>query len=296
MTKPKALILGISGMLGNAVFRAFRSSPAFDVTGTVRDPSLLQYFPARDAAAIVSGVDVLDVQNLAASVTRLRPDLVVNCVGLIKQFATANDPLVALPLNAMFPHRLARLCQPLGARVVHISTDCVFSGRRGHYTEADISDADDLYGKSKALGELLDYRNAVTLRTSIIGRELNTARSLVDWFLAQEGRVQGYRQAIFSGLPASELALIVRDIVAPKSALSGLYHVSAAPISKYDLLRLIARRYGKDIEIVADNGVRIDRSLDSSRFTAATRYRPPDWPELIRRMHEADHRRGTDNV
>jgi dTDP-4-dehydrorhamnose reductase len=294
--KPKVLILGISGMLGSSMFRAFRASASFEVIGTVRSSSALQHFSDHDARAIVAGIDILDADLLEAAVRQQRPNFVINCVGLIKQFAASNDPLVALPLNAMFPHRLARLCAPLGVRVIHISTDCVFSGRAGQYTETDIPDADDLYGISKALGELHDYRNAVTLRTSIIGRELNTAHSLVDWFLAQQGEVRGYRQAIFSGLPTSELANVVRDIVIPNAELFGLYHVSATPISKYDLLHLIARQYGKDIRIDPDDRVRIDRSLNSSRFTRATKYHPPGWPELVRRMYENDHRRGAGNV
>ncbi len=202
----KILVLGITGMLGSAVFKAFSQDSQYDVWGTLRSSAALNRFPASDSERILTGVDVLDQDSLVSVLTKVRPDVVVNCVGLIKQLADANDPLTALPTNALLPHRLARLCSLAGARLIHISTDCVFSGRIGGYLESDLSDAEDLYGKSKYIGELHDLPNAITLRTSIIGHELNSSHSLVDWFLSQEGSVRGFSQAIFSGLPTAELA------------------------------------------------------------------------------------------
>jgi dTDP-4-dehydrorhamnose reductase len=216
---------------------------------------------------------------------KVKPHVVINCIGLIKQLAEADDPLSAIPINALLPHRLARLCDVAGARLVHMSTDCVFAGTKGMYTEADMSDAKDLYGRSKYLGEV-DYPHAITLRTSIIGHELSGAHSLVGWFLAQQGSVRGFRRAIFSGLPTVELARVIRDHVIPHPELRGLYHVSAEPINKFDLLTLVARAYGKTIDITPDDKLAIDRSLDSSRFRQATGYQPEPWPELVRRMRE----------
>ena len=285
------LILGAGGMLGSEVFKSFRRSKHYSVKATVRNAAALKFFTAEEAAAIQTNVDVLDADALVSLLDIARPDVVINCVGMIKQQSSVKDPLVALPINALFPHRLARLCSLVGARLVHVSTDCVFSGSAGSYTEDDTPDATDLYGRSKLLGEVVEHGNAVTLRTSIIGRELSSSLSLVDWFLAQQGQVQGYTNAIFSGLPTCELARVMRDIVVPKPELHGLYHVSAQPISKLELLRLIASHYGKNIDIIPNSEVVIDRSLDSSRFTAATGYRAPVWPELIRSMHETDSRR-----
>lgn len=290
MTTNRILILGASGMLGNAVFRAFHGQPRHEVTATTRSASSLKYFSDEQQKSILTNVDVLDADSLINLLSRIKPDVIVNCVGLIKQLASAKDPLVALPLNALFPHRLARLTALSGARLVHISTDCVFSGATGNYTENSIVDATDLYGISKHLGETVDYTNAVTLRTSIIGRGLTSSNSLVDWFLSQQGQTLGYEKAIFSGLPTCELAAVIRDVVIPRKNLSGLYHVSAKPISKYDLLRLIAAEYQKDITIVRDGRVVIDRSLDSSKFTAATGYVAAEWPELVKRMHDSDFR------
>jgi dTDP-4-dehydrorhamnose reductase len=296
MRKMKVLIVGASGMLGAVVFRSFLSCGNFEVVATVRDSSILRFFSESEASFLLTDIDVLDESRLASLLNSERPDIVINCVGLIKQLPSASDPLIALPINALFPHRLAHLCRLLQARLIHISTDCVFSGAVGNYTEHDVTDAQDLYGRSKLLGEVVESENAVTLRTSIIGRGLNTTHSLVDWFLAQESTVPGYAKAIFSGLPSSELAQIIRDIVVPHKELSGLYHVSAAPISKFDLLHLIARQYGKAIKIVPDDRMVIDRSLNSSKFTRATGYRAPEWTELIRRMYDTDSHRKILNV
>lgn len=281
----RVLVLGVTGMLGRAAFRVLAAAPGLEAWGSARSAGAAGAFAPALRERVLTGVDVLDDDALVTLLARVRPDVVVNCVGLIKQLAAAEDPLQALPLNALFPHRLARLAALSGARVVHISTDCVFAGDRGAYREDDTPDASDLYGRSKALGELLDYPHAVTLRTSIIGHELGSAHALVDWFLAQEGQVRGFTRAVFSGLPTVELAAVIRDHVLPRPELRGLYHVSAAPIDKCALLTLVAQAYGKDIAIVPDATVALDRSLDSTRFRAATGYQPAEWPELVRRMH-----------
>jgi dTDP-4-dehydrorhamnose reductase len=185
----------------------------------------------------------------------------------------------------MLPHRRARLCALAGARLVHVSTDCVFSGGRGNYAESDAADALDLYGRSKHMGEV-DYPNAITLRTSIIGHELDSRHGLLEWFLAQSGQCKGFTRAVFSGLPTVELARVVRDFVLQQPALRGVYHVSAAPIDKYTLLKLVARVYGKSIDIVADDQLAIDRSLNSSRFSQASGYQAPPWETLVQAMHD----------
>lgn len=281
----RILVLGVTGMLGNAVFRVFSDDASHETWGTLRSGTALRHFPGQSQACLLAGVDVLDQDALVAVLTKVRPDVVINCIGLIKQLADAKDPLAALPINAILPHRLARLCALGGARLIHMSTDCVFSGRQGAYRESDLSDAEDLYGKSKYIGELHDLPHAITLRTSIIGHELESCHALVDWFLSQQGSVKGFSRAIFSGLPTVELARVMKDFVIPHPQLSGLYHVAAQPIAKRDLLDLVAAQYGKQIEICPDDSLVIDRSLDGSRFGEATGYVAPPWPELIRRMH-----------
>ena len=279
------LIIGASGMLGNAMFRTFAADARFSVTGTVRNISSRRWFEESLQERILPGVEVEQADSLAAAFRAVKPALVINCVGVVKQLAAADDPLITLPINALLPHRLAALCDIAGARLVQISTDCVFSGAKGGYVESDFPDADDLYGRSKLLGEV-DYPHAITLRTSIIGHELGGARSLVNWFLAQQGPVKGFTKAIFSGLPTVVLAELVRDVLVARPELHGLYHVAAAPIAKYDLLQLVAEVYGKQIDIVPSDALVIDRSLDAGRFHAATGYTAPAWPALIARMRQ----------
>jgi dTDP-4-dehydrorhamnose reductase len=280
----KILILGVTGMLGNAMFRYLSQNDEYEVYGSARSATASRHFGAGAADRIVTGIDVENHDALIRLFNTVKPEVVVNCIGLIKQLAAADDPLSAIPINTLLPHRLAGLCRVAGARLIHVSTDCVFSGTKGSYLESDPSDAKDLYGRSKYLGEVTDS-HTITLRTSIIGPELNDgAHALLGWFLAQKGSVRGYTRAIFSGVPTVELARIVGDVVIPRPELSGLYHVAAQPISKYDLLKLVAEIYEKQIEITPFDDFVIDRSLDASRFNAATGYRAPDWRELVSSM------------
>lgn len=281
----RVMVLGVTGMLGNAVFRIFGQDARFETLGTLRSASGKKHFPPESHNRLIANIDVLDQDSLCAVLAQTRPDVVVNCVGLIKQLADAKNPLTALPINAMLPHRLASLCALSGTRLIHVSTDCVFSGRKGKYRESDLSDAEDLYGKSKYIGEVHDHPHVITLRTSIIGHELATAHALVDWFLSQEGEVRGYSRAVFSGLPTVELARVMKDFVLPRPELSGLYHVAAEPIAKLDLLKLVAAEYGKEIVIRPDDRLVIDRSLDGSRFEEASGYTAPPWPTLVASMH-----------
>ena len=286
----KVLVLGASGMLGNAVLRFFSASPGFEVFGTVRSADSLRLLPADLQQRIsysgdVESMDGSYVEGVLQLLDRLHPEVVINCIGVVKQLAAANDVLTALPVNSLLPHRLVRLCRLARARLIHISTDCVFSGAAGMYREQDTPDASDLYGVSKRLGEV-DDPQAITLRTSIIGPELAGGHGLLAWFLAQRGRVKGFTRAIFSGLPTVELARLMREVVIPHPELHGLHHVSAEPISKYRLLQLFAQVYGVSIEIEPDAELIIDRSLDSSRFRRLTGWTPPPWPELVRTMHQ----------
>ncbi|HLP97534.1 MAG TPA: SDR family oxidoreductase [Sideroxyarcus sp.] len=280
----RILVLGASGMLGNAMIRVLSEASGWQVYGTVRSENAKQLFHPDIAARVICGVDVMQHDSLTKAFIQARPDVVINCVGLVKQLADAEDPLQAIPVNTLLPHRLARMCELADARLLHMSTDCVFAGDKGNYRESDPSDAKDLYGRSKYLGETA-YPHTVTLRTSIIGHELQSAHGLVGWFLSQQGSCRGYTKAIFSGLPTVVLAQIVRDVVIPRTDLSGVYHVAAQPISKYDLLKLIASVYGKTIEIVPDDKLVIDRSLNAERFREATGYVAPGWSGLIELMH-----------
>ena len=272
-------------MLGHVVFRYVARCPGFDVHATVRTSLGARALPEELRPAVHPGVDAADFDSVLRVLADVRPDVVINCVGLIKQAATANDPLVAIPLNSVFPHRLQRSCEAAGTRLVHISTDCVFSGRTGGYRESDASDAYDLYGRSKYLGEV-DAPNAVTLRTSIVGPEAVPGHGLLGWFLRTSGTVRGYTRAVFSGLPTIELSKVIVDRVLPNPELRGVYHVASDPIAKFDLISLFAKAYGHEVEIIPDDSVEVDRSLDGTQFRAATGYEAPAWPALVRGMRD----------
>jgi dTDP-4-dehydrorhamnose reductase len=281
----KVLILGGSGMLGHTLFRYLSEDSSLDVFATVRSSKELSgWLPADRLKKVCRDVDIYQIDRLVKVFAEVRPNLVVNCIGIIKQVPEALDPIATITTNALLPHRIAGLCGAAGARMIQISSDCVFDGEQGSYTESDFSNATDLYGRTKLLGETT-YPHCITLRTSIIGHELKGNYGLVEWFLSQEKVVHGLRKAIYSGFPTIELARIIRDYVIPNSEMTGLYHVSSNPISKYELLKLIKVQYGKQIELEPEDSFRLDRSLDSSRFRSLTGYNPPKWPELVREMY-----------
>lgn len=282
----RVLVLGASGMIGSAMVRVLSERREWEVFGTLRSADTKRFFLPAVADRLLSGVDAEKQEALVRAFARVKPDVVINCIGLTKHHKEAEDPQLALPLNALLPHRLADLCAVSGARLIHVSTDCVFAGTKGDYTEGDAPDATDVYGKAKHLGEV-DYPHAITLRTSTIGHELQSNYGLLEWFLTQQETCKGFSRAIFSGLPNTEFARVVRDVVIPRPEMRGLYHVGADPIGKYDLLQLIARVYGKQIDIVRDDEFEIDRSLDSGRFSRATGYKAAGWPELIQAMYES---------
>ena len=274
-------------MLGHTLFTQLSSQKNLDAYATVRSSSGLPlWFSPGLVEKIRAGVDAYNFDTIIRAFGSIQPDIVINCIGLIKQLPIASDPLAAITINSLLPHRISMICRSAGARMIHISTDCVFDGKKGNYTEGDSSTADDLYGRSKFLGEVAYPPHCLTLRTSIIGHELKGKLGLVEWFLAQEGKVSGFSHAIYSGFPTIEFARIIADHILPNPELAGIYHLSSDPISKYDLLKLVARKYDKNIEIEPYDDFRQDRSLDSSLFRRITGYMAPSWPELVDKMHQ----------
>ena len=211
------------------------------------------------------------------------PEVVVNAIGIVKQRADAKESVASIEINALLPHRLAVLCSAVGARLIHFSTDCVFSGREGNYSETSTPDPDDLYGRTKLLGEVQD-KTCLTLRTSIIGPELRRKTGLLEWLLAQSGTVKGYRGAIFSGFTTLEMSRIIERLAVEFPEAHGLYHVASEPVNKYELLKMIKRELNLEVKVVADDAIRCDRSLDSSRFRAHFGYTPPTWNQMIEEL------------
>jgi dTDP-4-dehydrorhamnose reductase len=277
----KVLVLGAAGMMGHALYRVLATQNGLHVVGTVRDLAATAALPRSHRADLQVCVFEEDTGPLRALIESFQPHVIINCIGDVGHAGSAQ----AVWVNAYLPHQLAEIAGGTGARLIHIGTDGVFSGRKGGYSEADMPDPEDFYGRSKLLGEV-SQAHCLTLRTSIIGHELGRGRRLLTWLLSQSGEVKGFRRAIFSGLTAAELASVITRHVLPRPELHGILHVSADAISKYELLSLIVAHYGMDITVVPDDTLMIDRSLDSSRFRDLTDYRPIRWPDMIARMRE----------
>ncbi len=279
----KILILGGSGMLGHKLVQ--RLSAKFEVWTTLRDNlSNYQHFNLYNAARTFDKINVENIESVEDVVSTVNPQVVINAVGVIKQLDTSKNVIKTLTINSIFPHKLAEITRRTKARLITISTDCVFLGDRGSYSETDVPDALDLYGQSKHFGEVVG-ENCLTLRTSIIGRELKTEHSLVEWFLSnQGGTVKGFSNAIYSGFPTVVLADVIGDLISEHKTLNGLYHISSDPIDKLKLLQLIKQAYRANIEIEPFADFIIDRSLNSSKFRKIVDFYPPAWEDMIKMM------------
>jgi dTDP-4-dehydrorhamnose reductase len=281
---PRVLILGGMGMFGHQLYHAARLR--FDTWVTIRGDGVdtdarVDHPLFSEPRRIITGVDATLPQTYADAIARVRPHVIVNAIGVIKQRAEMTDPAEMIQVNALFPHQLARRAAAAGARLIHLSTDCVFSGTTGGYRETDLADASDLYGRSKLLGEVT-APDVLTLRTSMIGRELSSRHGLVEWFLGRRNQhADGFTQAIFSGLTTPVLAALIVEIIERHTHLAGVYHVAAAPIDKYQLLGLLDGAFGANVRITPRDRPRVDRSLDGSRFRDATGFVAPDWQTMI---------------
>lgn len=285
--KPKAniLVLGASGMLGSALFSELpKVSSQYKTIGTFRGQSPTPIL--HNSMTLIPLEDVFDKNALSDIMRNNDISVVINAIGLIKQLGGELKKSDYVKINSWLPHYLVEICDEFGARFIEVSTDCVFTGAKGLYSEKDVPDARDIYGVSKLLGEVTDNPNALTIRTSIIGHESGRAASLIDWFLSTSGQVKGFDKAIFSGFPTAYLAQIIGQYILPNKTLSGLYHISAKPIDKYSLLCLVAQKYQHNVKLVPNSDLVIDRSLDSSRFMTETGFVPPEWSELIDIMKE----------
>lgn len=276
----RILIIGAAGMLGHKLCQVL--SRRHEVWATLRGaPAEFARYELLPPLRLVEGVDVTSFSTVDRAISRVQPDVVVNCVGVIKQLPTAKDPIPSIAINSLFPHILGRRCSESGIRMLHVSTDCVFSGNKGMYTESDTPDPIDLYGRSKLMGEV-DRPGCLTLRTSIIGRELSTRSGLVEWFLSSRGgRVNGFTRAIYSGLTTLAMSRLIDRLINHHADLSGLYHVSSNPISKHDLLHLLRKAFDAPIDIEPYDAFQMDRSLDSTRFRTAIGWQPPLWHEMV---------------
>ena len=279
----RVLVLGGEGMLGHKVFQILGSrfpGAYCTIRGRPAD-ELCRRVDILQGDSVLHGVDATDFASLAGLFADVAPTEVVNCIGVVKQRPEAQDPIPTIALNSLLPHHLAAMAAGVGARLIHFSTDCVFSGRKGAYLEDDVSDAEDLYGRSKYLGEVVGPA-ALTLRTSIVGRELSNFASLLEWFLAQRGKtIRGFRRVLFSGVTTNQMALVVGDLIEQHPTLTGLYQVAGRWISKHDLLCLAREAFALDVDIVPDDTQASDRTLCGDRFAGATGFVAPSWGEML---------------
>ena len=277
------LVLGSGGMLGSTLMRALPTLLETEVLGTLRQTTAL---PRVEPSRLITGVNADDFSSIERVLDDIKPRALINCIGLIKQLKEGQSPIPCIKINSLLPHQLANACSKRGVRLIHISTDCVFSGSIGNYTEQDIPDPPDVYGRSKLLGEV--HEGGLTLRTSIIGHEPSgKALSLIDWFLGAQGTLRGFTHAIYTGIPTVELARVIALILRDFPNLTGLHHVSAQRIDKHSLLQIVQRVYRKtDVTLRPDDSFAIDRSLNSALFQQLSGWAPPTWESLISSMHQ----------
>jgi dTDP-4-dehydrorhamnose reductase len=275
----KILVFGAKGMLGNTLFKYFMSNSKYTVFGTSRKPN-------DSIENIITGIDILDLESVETAIKKVEPDYILNAVGIIKQKQSTEYESLCIKINSLWPRDLEKLSKKYNYKTIHFSTDCVFTGSKGNYLESDNPDARDVYGLTKYLGEISGEKS-LTLRTSIIGHELNSSVSLIDWFLSQENEIKGFSKAIYSGFPTIYIAkFIEKYIFDTKNELSGLYHLSSEAINKYDLLKIVSKVYDKNIVINKDIDFEIDRSLNSERISSELSWKSPNWEELVKLMFE----------
>lgn len=272
----KILVLGSNGMIGNTIFSYLSKVNGFEVYGSEKRKSIQKN---------ILVLNTLNQNDLKYFFHRNFFDVVINCIGITKHRSEIEYPDYVISLNSLLPWKLNNFSKKYNFRLIQISTDCVFSGKKGNYNENDISDASDIYGKSKSLGEIINEKKCVTIRTSTIGHEVIYKNGLLEWFLSQK-ECKGYANAIFSGFPTIVLAQIIHKYIIPNQNLFGLYHIGSNSISKYDLLKKINFLYKKKINLIFDDTVVINRSLNSEKFKLVTGYNPPEWNELLEIMRK----------
>lgn len=275
----RVMVLGASGMLGHKLLSVL--SDCFEVVGTVRDSAAIEATALFAKHQWIHGVDASRFETVEKALLEWKPDVVLNAIGAVKQIDDGKSPVACIRLNALFPHQVAVVCGKIDARFITFSTDCVFSGRHGPYSITDVPDAEDVYGRSKLLGEVAG-EGALTIRSSIIGRELKTQHSLVEWFISQRGRqARGFTRALYTGLTTGAMARLVGQLISSHPGLSGVWQVASEEITKYDLLQLVNEAFGLGVDLVRDEAFFCDRRLDGRAFLEQTGLEIPSWPVMI---------------
>lgn len=283
----RIIILGSTGLLGNTISKYFFNREKFETFAVLRDHSKIKLFNEKYHQNFLVIDDILDFVDTERKLKNIKADILINCLGITNKYKSMNANQLEnfININSLIPYRLQRICYEMGTRLIHFSTDCIFSGERGFYSENDIPDPPDIYGRSKLLGEL-DFENTLTIRKSVIGHELVSKRGLLEWFLDQENFVEGYKNVIFSGITVLELANLIEKYIIPRNDLRGILNISGESISKFDLLKILADVYNKKIKIIPNESIKINRTLNGSQFDKLTGYKVNSWPLLIKSMFE----------
>ncbi len=283
----KILVFGANGMIGHQMWYKLNKEFPGQVYGTVRQ-SVQHYeqFKIFDLKYLIPNLDVTDFDKVLQVLDRVKPDVVLNCIGITLRKPEAKNLELCVEVNSLFPQRLDKWAAQHQKRLIHFSTDCVFAGSDGMYSETSIPDAQDIYGKTKFLGEV-SGSHSLTLRCPIIGREIDGKTELVEWFLKQKNnKIKGYAKAIYSGITSAEMARQIILIIRKFSNLTGLYQISSEPISKYELLQLLNQISGLGVTIDKDEAYSTNKSLDSKKYRQVTGYVPPLWSAMLTEMME----------
>ena len=281
----KILVFGSTGMLGHTLIKYLQNQNSLEVQFTARDETKQEICKKIFGKKANFLFDADYPQSALDAIKLFKPNFCINCLGLIKQKNDSKNYLKSIHINSLIPHLLSQYCRENNSKLIHISTDCVYSGRKGNYSEEDIPDPLDFYGRSKLLGEVSNS-NALTIRTSIIGPELNTSKGLFEWFRSCDEVVYGYSNAWFSGFPTVELSRIIFEFIIKKNIKNDIYNLSSKPINKFTLLNLINDAYGLNKKILKEENIKIDRTLDCSKFIAETKFVKEEWEVMIDRMKD----------
>lgn len=284
----KVIVLGANGMIGHRLTYDMASFGHDVWAGSRKQNRNLEKLKSLSTFNIFYEEKMTDMSALSNHLREIKPDVIINALGIVKQNPLSLNADVVYQVNSIFPQQLGLLCQDFGIRLIQLSTDCIFDGKKGNYTEADIPDPEDHYGKSKYLGEVRDLDNVLTIRSSTVGHELNSKKGLLEWFLNSTGNVKGFQGALYSGFTTKEFSKILHRVVLPNKNLKGLYHIASPTISKFDLLQLFKKSFKKEIQIDTDHTTIIKRNLDDSKFRKMTGFVPQSWEQMVIELAQDD--------
>ncbi len=283
----KLLILGGTGMVGHTLIKQL--SAKYEIFSILRERTDLKsskfFEQVLEKNRCIFIDDINQYNNLSGAIKKISPDIVINCIGVIKQRDDIENILNMIKINSLLPHILNDICHTNNIKLIHLSTDCVFSGNKGNYKESDNPDPTDKYGESKLLGEI-NEGTSLTIRTSFIGPELFNKKSLFEWIKSQKNtEIDGFENAIYSGLTTLTFAQVIENIIDKHQDLNGVWQISSDSISKFELIKMINQKFNLNIKINRNSSFQCNRSLNSSKFKKETAIKIPSWESIINDLY-----------